>query len=138
MSDSIALQECMARAAAGHRLDVLVYNAGTTSVQQTEGMQIVNIWSSYVSGRLQLACEIQVPPRVIPTFARTDPAGYARQRRDGSSHPCVGFKEVSPRALLALRQRLDEEELIPLSRDPLSSGRWPGALLDDRDAHLGA
>ena len=66
---------------------------------------------------LQLACEIQVPPRVIPTFVLPDPAGYARHRRDGSSHPSVGFKvfrEVSPRALLALKQRLDEEELIPL------------------------
>ena len=67
VSDSDAVEESMARAAAGDGLDVLVNNAGTTSVQQTEGMRL-DVWERTI--RINLSGTFYCCRAAIPHLKR--------------------------------------------------------------------
>lgn len=67
VSDSIAVEECMAQAAAVDGLDVLVNNAGTTSVQQTEGM-LLDVWERTI--RINLSGTFYCCRAAIPHLKR--------------------------------------------------------------------
>ncbi len=63
VSDSEAVEECMARAAAVDGLDVLVNNAGTTSVQQTEAIPL-DVWERTIRVNLSgtfYCCRAAIP-----------------------------------------------------------------------------
>src|SRR5262245_3223462 len=63
VTDAEAVKECMDRAAARHGLDVLVNNAGTTSVERTESMPL-EVWDRTIRVNLSGAfycCRAAIP-----------------------------------------------------------------------------
>lgn len=67
VADSVAVEECMALAAAADGLDVLVNNAGTTSVQQTEGIPL-DVWERTI--RINLSGTFYCCRAAIPHLKR--------------------------------------------------------------------
>ncbi len=67
VSDPEAVEEYMARAADGNGLDLLVNNAGTTSVEQTEGMPL-DVWERTI--RINLSGTFYCCRAAIPYLRR--------------------------------------------------------------------